>query len=538
MNLFRFFSFIRFLSISLAFVLLSQSALPIFAQSVRGDVFVWRPQPLTPAPKKKAKQKSGSSAVGFLNIEPFQRSSADTVQSLLQEQSEKGKVDAYQLACVLADEAYIRSLSEGEAADLAWVCKFADVYSGSAAEEKLLDTVFSYLGVYDEKDKDFPLKSFYEMAAVYMGYNVYLRHKVFDRAFKNVQRDIQLRGEVHYGWQAALLADLAVEDEEGDSWAGEYYERFIESLINQTNWLSQESIDYKITGLNVSLGATNQSALIQLFAQANSFFAAKDGDSFLKSMITTGGFNGIGRALMSNDENQPQRFSDTGEVFYLSSPTPGTDGKGHFAETLNGRRHFMLYQLLQGLFLSYNSRDPAESSRLMQQFIRKKLEVNADKKFRSYLYIPLQAMHLGSALHDANSLDGWEKEEAALQAELYSKLKAGYKWQVTCTTVQGACEVTAEWILAGKALKYVFKGGGAVVRAGGRQIVKHMSANTLMRVAVAELALQQGKKVVFRWTRQGMQNVLKKCGWKAVTKPAASRAGKSAGTSHRSRRPR
>ena len=269
-----------------------------------------------------------------------------------------------------------------------------------------------------------------------------------------------------------------------------------------------------MTGVKNVLGASNQGTLIQLFAQANSFFAMKDDDGFLKQMVSAGGLNPVGRAMAGREAGD--RFSDTGENFYLHSPTPGTDGKGHFADSVNGRRHFILASLVQALFLSYNTRPQQESSARMQQFVRNYLAVDADSHFVHYLYIPLQGMRLGMAIHYASSLDGWDKEEAALQKELYAKLKKGYPWDVACTGVQGACEVAAEWLALGKVFGWVFRGIGWGGKAVGRQAVKAMSPRALMNLALIQIAARQGKKAVITWSKQTVKSLLKGAGWKAT----------------------
>ena len=145
--------------------------------------------------------------------------------------------------------------------------------------------------------------------------------------------------------------------------------------------------------------------------------------------------------------------------------------------------------------------------------------MDSDSRFVHYLYIPLCGMRLGMEIHYATSLDGWDKEEAALQKELYGKLKKGYPWNVACTGVQGACEVATEWLALGKVFGWVFRGIGWGGKAVGRQALKAMSPRALMNLALVQITAQQGKKAVIAWSKQTIKTLLKGSGWKADVLP-------------------
>lgn len=464
--------------------------------------------------------KKTSAAEDFLRAlrqSAFVRRPDMTAQKLIEQAAFQGRMDGQMLAAVLSDDAYIASLDSDTAAELAYYAQFADSRDGSFSwTDQLTRVVLGRLGDYNENAADFPLQAFYAAVAVSLGHNPYMSRAVENWAFEQINTAANPMDTARRGWAAAVLADLAVESAD-DVWSAARRERFewrLEKLIRKFDWLQNARTDYKMTGVKNVLGATNQGTLIQLFAQANSFFAMKDDDGFVKQMVSAGGLNPVGRALAGKE--QGDRFSNTGENFYLHAPTPGTDGKGHFADSVNGRRHFILASLMQALFLSYNTRPRQESSALMQQFVRGYLTVNADGHFVHYLYIPLSGMRLGTAIHYATSLDGWDKEEAALQKELYAKLKKGYPWDVACTGVQGACEVAAEWLALGKVFGWVFRGIGWGGKAVGRQAVKAMSPRALMNLALIQIAARQGKKAVITWSKQTVKSLLKGAGWKAT----------------------
>ena len=456
-----------------------------------------------------------------------------TADQLYSHYLQTGYVDGAALAAVLSDRPYIQSLSLEEAARLIEVCSVAEGRPGDVWEDQLLEAVLSALENYDENSEDSFLQEFYALAAVSLGHHPRLWRKVESWAFGRI-KDTANSGPADAGWAATLLSMLAVHAE-NDPWPEErrvHFERRLETLIRQFDWLQYNETDYKLPGLKNISGISNQQVLISLFAQVNSFFALKEDDGFFKQMVSTGALNPLIRVLVE-DSGGAGHVSRTGETFYFSFPIPGTDGKGNFTASLNGRRHYILFMLVQALFLSYNTRDPEESSRMMQQFVRDFLQTDNKGQFRHYLFIPLQGMSWGAQLHYYNSLYGWEKEEAALQNELYAKLKEGYPWDRVCAGIQGACEVAVEWYAAGKILGAVFRGLGWVGKTVGRQglrvAFRVLPPKTLLYAGLGQLAVKQGKKTIFRWSRQGIRNILRACGWKTKASAAGVPGAVSAG---------
>ncbi len=444
----------------------------------------------------------------------FRRRPDMTVNQLSQHYFKTGYVDGAALAAILSDRSYIQSLSLQEAEWLIQACSIAEGRPGDVWEERLLETVFSMQENYDENSEDLFLQEFYALAAVSLGHHPRLWRKVESWAFGRI-RNTANGGAANTGWAAILLARLAVEAE-NDFWSEQrraHFERRLETLIRQFDWLQYNKTDYKMPGMKNISGISNQQVMISLFAQVNSFFSLKEDDGFFEQMVRTGALKPLIRQLIT-DGGDTGRISRSGETFYFSFPTPGTDGKGNFANTLNGRRHFVLFMLVQALFLSYNTRTPEESSLMMQQFIRDFLQTDNKGQFRHYLFVPMQGMGWGAQLHDYNSLYGWEKEEAVLQNELYAKLKEGYPWDRVCAGVQGACEVAVEWYVAGKILGTVFRGLGWAGKTTGRQVLRVLPPKPLLYAGLGQLAVQQGKRTVLRWSRQAVRNILRACGWK------------------------
>lgn len=392
----------------------------------------------------------------------------------------------------------------------------------TVVEQQLLRAVLGPLKDYYEND-NMALKGFYSLVAASLGHNVWTSRQVEEWAFAQINEASYSAGTGRRGaWAAVVLSYLAVPDEK-NPWSAlrrDKFEMRLEQALRRFDWLRNIRTDYKMRGVKNVFGASNQGVLISLFTQANSFFAMKDDDGFLKQMVSAGGLNPVGRALLTNEENAPARFSNDGESFYLHSPTPGTDGKGHFVASANGRNHFIVANLVQALFLSYHSQDTQTSSAKMQAFIRSFLTTDKQSHFTHYLYVPLQGMWQGANLHYTSSLYGWEKEEASLQKELYGKLKKGYPWSRVCTGVQGACEVAVEWMAMGKVFGWMFKGLGWGVSKGASAVVKALPGRALMNLAVVEIAGKQG----LRWTQRSVRYVLHQYGWKAGVSLAAAAA--------------
>lgn len=236
---------------------------------------------------------------------------------------------------------------------------------------------------------------------------------------------------------------------------------------------------------------TNQAILLSLFAQANNFFAYQDKhripgklgnvEHFFESWAVGGGakymfkeqplhlydasyeayvsqktgyskefFDSLSKEekkmLEKEIEREYQvkrndRFSDKAESFLFHNPTPGTDGKGGFADSANGRKHAIMAQLIYGLMSSYeNHSDAREGAWLAKQFVHRYLSVNGVGQFEHYLGIALQGMRAGKDIFFSSTVDGWDQEADDLEKELYTKLQKGYDSVYALTSMQGAAE--------------------------------------------------------------------------------------------------
>ena len=439
-----------------------------------------------------------------------------TVESLMSELDNTGRVNACRLATVVADTDYVRSLDEDGISALATSFVYADSQGngcGNILKQQILGALSKVN--YDETAADFALNSFYAMAAVCMGYNPALQADVQDWAFGQVEAASARTSSTRKGiWAALVLSNLAAasEFEEDATYIMSVQERkaFEEKLkqvIAQYDYLKNEKADYLVAGVKGNIShKDNQTVMLQLFAQVNSFFATKEEDSALKGFITTGGLNGIGRG------EEDARFSQAAESFYLHHPTPGTDGKGHWADTANGRKHQILALLVQGLSLSYAAHPQQEGAHLLALFVKDYLKRAPQGGFAHYLFVPLHAMRNGKILFDGMSLlDGWS-DEKVLQAQLYQTLKKDYGIIVGMTFAQGAAEVAAEWEIIGKVLGLGIRGIGAGGKAISKAVLSRMSARGLMNLAIVELTGRQAVKV----SKAGIKTFMHRAGWKAV----------------------
>lgn len=522
-----------FFAVLLSFCILF-SSLSLSAQTV---------QYLVPRRPMATEQDKIKDLVKFLNEQALKRRPNMTLDSLLEDSARDFKVNAQHLTAVLNDSQYVQSLSEEDASSLISLIAFAD-FEDDASAQRMVNVAISKLNVpYNEKDKNYPLHMFYVLALVEMGHHLWMWRQVQEWAFNEVNAMTNHATPDKRVWAAYVLMLLAYQSEnEQNIFISEYddqetvafkravkcnlyvmddnarwrFEKRIENLINRFNWLQYERTDYYVTGVKNKIPLTNQAALISLFAQASSWFAMKDDDSFLKQMVSTGGLNGLGRAAMTNEENTPGRFMDNMENFYLHHPVPGTDGKGHFTTTANGHRHLSLALLVQALLVSYVTHGTDEGNASAQAFIRNHMRTNPKGEFSSYLFIVLQGMRLCNLLFDSASLYGWEKEMAALQKEMANKLQKGYKWNRICADVQGACEVSTEWIAVGKVLGWMFRGVGKGASAVSKQVVKMLPPKAVFGLAVVQIAAKQGGRTVARWGKQMVHSLLGECGWKAV----------------------
>lgn len=462
-----------------------------------------------------------------------------TAQSLRAEFDGAGRISGRVLASVLADKQYVLSLSEEEAADLIYIAAFA-YFDNRREEEMLLNMLTKELdSAYDQAEPEFTLKYFYAMTVASLGHNPGLYRDVQNWAFGKVQAAYEGTDDGRAGaWPALVLFFLAqaaeAEDwpfvmDDNQRWA---FEQRLENTVRGFDRLKDLPTDYMLSGVKSGKvwSATNQGALISLFAQINSFFAMEEGANMARQMASTGGFNDLGRTAIKGVSNtaNPTRFNAKKETFYLHVPVPGSDGMGNFVDSPNGRKHQILSLLMQALFSSYNTLPKQESSVKMQAFIQAYLRTDSEGHFMYYLYIPLQGMRLGAKMHENNFLDGWEPQEAALQAQLYAALKQGYRWKVACTAVQGSCEVAAEWMAIGKLIGGVFKGlgwvgrgAGRAAKAGGNQLVNALPARALVPLALLEVGSRQAGKTVMLWSRSGINTMLKYVGWREAATAGA-----------------
>lgn len=522
-----------FLSLILSALILF-SSLPLPAQTLS-----WQGWPA----QGRAEQSRTDAFVKYMQQQVLQRRADVTLETLLTEYTETFAVDGLRLAAVLNDEKYVQTLSEEEASALIGLIAFAR-FSGIADARKMVEAAASKLRVpYDENAQEYPVKMFYVLALAEMGHHSWMWRDVQNWAFAQIKAMTNRASAADKVWAAYVLMYLAYpgENEENifsspyddaqtvqykkalaanvwimDADARWQFEQKIENLIARFSWLQYEQADYFVTGVKNKVGLANQTALISLFAQASSWFAMQDDDGFIKQMVSTGGLNALGRAAMTNEKNAPGRFLDDRENFYLHHPVPGTDGKGHFANTPNGQRHLALSLLVQGLMVSYVTQGTDTGNQLAMAFIRRHMRTDSEGHFVSYLFIALQAIRLCNILFDSASLNGWEKEMGVLQQEMADKLQKGYAWNRVCAGVQGACEVATEWIALGEVIGWVFRGIGKGAGFAGRQVVKALPDRAVFGLAVAQIAVKQGGKTVARWGKTMIHGILGKCGWKAA----------------------
>lgn len=348
-----------------------------------------------------------------------------------------------------------------------------------------------------------------------------LQEPVLKWAFEQASRPMRTSDGNGGEWAAQLLAMVATPEEEGETQKAFFSDRKradfefqLERLIGEYDQLMYLKTDYWMGKVANGLGITNQTAMISLFSQTNNWFAMKSDDSFLKSMVSTGGLNPVFRS------SGTPGFSEEAEVFYLHMTTPGTDGKGNFANTANGRRHHTLTLLMVALFTSYHAQGTADSSQKMEAFIRRYLATNSRGEFTHYLYVALQGFRLADAAHDTDTVHGWPAKER-LGEMLKEGLMKGYLGKQICTAVQGAAEVCAEWVATGKLLKGVFSIFKGSARLGMKSLVRVLPVRTVMYMGIVQAA---GTKGVMYWGRNWMKSALKKF-WKPVAGAGAAGVG-------------
>ncbi|MBR3631809.1 MAG: hypothetical protein IKN49_01925 [Elusimicrobiaceae bacterium] len=441
-------------------------------------------------------------------------------------------VDANLLQDILLHKTYISELSLQDAQDLAYYFAFAD------SSVDLVDLLFKRMERTPLEDEK--LLSFYAMAASSLSHNCRFRTQgerlsVRDRAIQEVEKASLNHMSAKYAiWPARVLLMLSAYASEYD-WpcvmdeAGHLrLENSLKRMINNYNWLQYYETDYVMTGVKKKKlwHPSNQTTMLSLFSQANNFFASKDEDSTLESFTKTGGMNPIIRWAQTGDmETAAQlRFANDGEVFYFNHPTPGTDGKGNYVDSDNGHRHQVLSFLVEALCVSYATRPSKEASKLIEEFTRSYFATDSDGHFTKYLYVPLISMRTGRELFENAFLEGWGPNEQALQSELYAKIKKGYPASVVCTTVQGICEVTAEWTGLGLLFETLGIGVKAGVKVVGKRLMRVMPIRMMLDIAVVDL----GARRVLQFSKAGIGKFLSRFGWKQMAAAGAVGVGVTA----------
>lgn len=435
-----------------------------------------------------------------------------SLQKMKEDFERNGYVSVCDYAKVMMHPAYLDGLSADEVSEVVYYGHFV-ARNGYNGEEKCIENiegaVQSFLNTkYDEESAYFKEDGFLLLASAALAKSRLFQHKIEDQVFNRIEHSSS-----YPRWATELMYLLVQPPAEYNvaAWSIDYRERFenrLERLVRKFNRLKDHDTDYYMPGVpcNDVFCITNQGALISLFAQTNNYLSMKNDDNIFKQMVSTGGLNFLGRG------DRPA-FSDKGETFYLHHVTPGTDGKGNMVASFNGEQHLVLYTLLLSLFISYSSRQSTEeASALMKDFVAGYLNTDAEGKFASYLYIPLQAMRMAKILGDTYSLSGWEKEEEFLQNKISSVLNSGYTGAVICNYVQATCEVATEWVAVGEALGLFFKGGKVVVKAVSNKIIQVLPAKVLFNLGAAQIITKQA----FKWGRKNIQSLLSRYGWKVA----------------------
>ena len=450
-----------------------------------------------------------------------------TVEAVINGINKTGKADACMIAAIVADKAYLQTLDVSERDALIEALGYVDPKDGTGCGFETLVIVTNKLehAAYNEAAEDFPLNALYYEILLSFGLDDTLYKQAYNWAFEQADK-ASLRASDGYGgmWAALALNEWAVLPE--SLMARREFESRLEKIIGQFDWLKDQEADYESrlghfttkSGENMDviklykkalkqellvlqtpfLGAknaqsvaglfnakTNQAVLLSLFAQVNNVFAYQDEHLIpgkvgnvaheLKGWFVGGAFNECFR------RDDSQRFSDKGENFLFHSPTPGTDGRGQFANSANGRKHQIMGQLIYALVSSYENRsNKQEGARLAKQFVHRYLSVNGAGEFEHYLGIALQGMRAGKEVFFATDIQGWDQEAAALEEELDIKLVKGYSTVYDAlTSMQGGAEtilaVKGIWPIVGEVFFAPFKLAGKGI---SKAWVKHMPKRT------------------------------------------------------------
>ena len=440
------------------------------------------------------------------------RQATDTVEQVINDVQEKEQARGDVLLAILKDIPYLSSLSVDEANELL----YGFAYANNTCHTQITQTIFSRLNKveYNEDSADYPINIFYTLAAATLGHNYDYHQQIEDWAFKRVEFAARVSDRSAI-WPSLVLTSLAEGNYPGDypyvmnERERDAFERRMEQAIARFDYLKGEPADYYALGMRNVLKQSNQFILEGLLLQSSSFFAAKDKDSFWKGMLSTGGLKPLLRLATANSEEDANaRFSDRGETFYLSYTSPGTDGAGHFADSDNGRRHYVLSQLVQALCISYIVHGNAEGSYRIKKFVRSYLRTN-EGYFIHYLHIPLSAIRSGTELLDSSSLHGWEEESATLLDEMTSTLRASYRAAAVMTDIHGAAEVASEWVIIGQIFEGVMSVGKYAFRGADKAIMRFFPAKAVARY----VAMKAGSKQMILFCKEGTKNFLKQHKW-------------------------
>ena len=422
-----------------------------------------------------------------------------TAEDIFEQVEDIGAVDACLLLSVVADRDYIETLDEYSLNSLANTFAYVDLHQSPCKpiiSRLILDTLAQ--AQYDEMSEDFWFYDFYAKAATCLGYNLDFYDSLLSWAFEQVERAAMRTNNGTEGaiWAAMVLSNMAVrhENDEGDiytiPWPARIkFEQRLRDIIAQYDYLKNESADYLLPRIKNGgiVDKTNQTVLVQLFAQVNNFFSYKRAGSQLQVFWTTGGFNDM---LRPQDVSS---FSDATEGFYLHHPTPGTDGRGNWADSPNGRKHQILALLLQGLASSYVTHEREEAAELFSSFVKQYIKPAPQGGFAHYLFVSLHMMRFGKKLLPTSA--EWREEEKRLQEQLYKTLKREYSIVPVMTTVQGGAEVGSELVLFDGVFKVVGKIVVKPVAKGiGKLWVKYMPKRT--RVALRRNTIERAYKLV------------------------------------------
>ncbi len=370
---------------------------------------------------------------------------------------------AYELLQILSDQKYMASENvytpESCAADYKGPLKCELSFLTSLLPEIYLsrqdtDLLVNFLAEklkhpYNKAESEYNLYYSYSIIAASLVANAGAGRDMLSALVDNV-KDVYGKSSAQV-WSARALAEIV--------YLSPYQQRFLtrelESIIfNFGEKLKYSEVENNLLGFKIS----NQDTAIKSFMYTISFFAKKQEDTFLKSMITTGNF--VERSA------------------YLQNPLPGVDGDGDFLSTPDGYRHNTSFNLITALFNTYAF---GGDYRRMNDFIIKYAKLNPNgTDFQNYFLFAIYGLELASAYNENLSLEGWGEQ---YQNFTYAIGKA--IWKVSpatsvCVTVQGGAEVCTEWI----AVMKVFQCLGIAAKGTGKVIIRLLPVKQSLRASI------------------------------------------------------